>query len=114
MMHYVEQVRDTFLSMTPEKVSELGNFKLCARIVRGVAKELGVSRAMAAEIVGSMTINVDTNEYHAFPETFNETVDAMVFAIASMLAAYETELESREAALAIVVAHAKDMSLTYG
>lgn len=113
MLHFLRQMLETFRSITPETVASQANFKLTAILIREMADKLNMTTSLAAEIVGQMEIKVDTDEYNAHPELFNDIAVSMVGVMRAMLDAYTKEFDERTA-FSMLESAAKGMSLTYG
>lgn len=113
MLHFMRQMLETFRAITPEAVAAQANFKLTVILIREMAEKLNMTTSLAAEIVGQMDIKVDTDEYNAHPELFNDIAVSMVGVMRSMLDAYSKEFDHKTA-FALLESAAKGMSLTYG
>lgn len=111
MLNFMRQLLGTFKALTAEDAAKKANLILTVRIVKRLAKDMACTNSLAGQIVGAMTINVDDKYYHADPVLFENLADELVRIMCILYDTYSKAL-GQDAALELIKAGAKDMTLT--
>lgn len=111
MLNFMRKLLETFKALSSEQIAQTANVILTIRFVETLAKELGCTKSLAGQVIGAMTLNVADNYYNDDPALFHDLVDESVRVICLMYDAYSSAL-GPDAALELIKAGAKDMSLT--